>query len=124
MLKNKLRMYCSPNVVPLKTRMLIPEDIIKQGADFFRIKLTDLLSKCRERRLVETRQMIIDLLYSDPYMRLSLKSIAHLMGNRDHTTMIHSIRQVSNLCETDYIFRERYKRFHLLVYGNLDNFRR
>jgi chromosomal replication initiator protein len=117
-------MYCSPNIVPLKTRILLPEDIIQQGADFFRIKLTDLISKCRERKLVETRQMLIDMLYSDEYMRLSLKDIARLFGNRDHSTMIYSIRQVANLCQTDFIFRERYKRFHLLIYGNLDNFRR
>lgn len=117
-------MYCSPLVAPMKVRLLNPEEIIEQGAKFFSVDLNELISKNRERKLVEARHVLVDLLYNDPSMRLSLKDVARYVGKKDHATMINAIRQVSNLCQTDFYFRERYKKFHLLIYGNLDNFRR
>lgn len=62
-------------------------------------------SKCRRRELVELRQFFS---FMARQMGMSLNNIGIYLNNRDHTTVIHSLRQFKNLMETDQNYRSRF----------------
>jgi hypothetical protein len=67
---------------------------------------------------VTPRSIIADILYSDRVLTMSLKQIGRLLANRDHTTIMHCIRNIKNRCEYDLEFREQYRQIHILLYGS------
>ncbi len=62
----------------------------------------------RKREFVEARQIAMSLLFKYFKHKMSLSEIGRKF-NRDHATVIHSIKCVNNLIELDKEFRERYK---------------
>ena len=67
----------------------------------------DLQSKTRKREIVEARQICHWMIKNKVcYNRLSLDAIGQMIGGRDHATVLHSVKQVDNLIETDKRFRE------------------
>lgn len=70
-------------------------------------------SKCRKREIVVARQLIMT--FFKKYTKMSLKSIGQeFCGERpgkrkDHTTVIHSIQTVKDLCDTDDNFSREVK---------------
>jgi len=67
----------------------------------------DLQSKTRKREIVEARQICHWMIKNKVcYNRLSLDAIGQMIGGRDHATVLHSVRTVNNLIETDKTFRE------------------
>lgn len=75
------------------------EDIQRKVADFYNLRLTDLLSPRRARPVARPRQMAMYL--SKILTTLSLPDIGRRFGGRDHTTIIHGIRTVETLMATD-----------------------
>ena len=71
-------------------------DYIQQKvADFFKIKVTDILSSSRERKLARPRQIAMYL--CKKMTNSSLVDIGRKFGGRDHTTVMHAIKQVDEL---------------------------
>lgn len=67
----------------------------------------DLQSKTRKREIVEARQICHWMIKNKVcYNRMSLDAIGQMIGGRDHATVLHSVKQVDNLIETDRGFRE------------------
>lgn len=64
-----------------------------------------LKSSCRRRELVELRQFFSAIARQ---MGMSLTNIGIYLNKRDHTTIIHNIRQFKNLMETDANYRSRF----------------
>ena len=69
---------------------------------FFKISKNEMLSSRRSRYLVRPRQTAIYL--AKLLTSKSLPEIGRSFSNRDHTTVIHSVRTASNLLATDPIF--------------------
>ena len=57
-----------------------------------------LASKIRKRKIVLARQVFCR--YARHYTGLTLFEIANFIGNRDHTTIIHSLNSIQNLIDT------------------------
>ena len=75
------------------------ENIQKTVADFYRIKLLDLLSKKRTRIIARPRQMAMCL--ARELTQLSLPEIGNAFGGRDHSTVLHACKTIENLKNTD-----------------------
>ena len=68
-------------------------------------KIKELSCRERVREIVELRNMYC---YLSKKMGYSLKTIGLVIGDRDHTTVIHNIRSYNNLMETNQTYREKY----------------
>jgi len=62
-------------------------------------------SKLRKREIVELRHMYFHMARE---IGFSLESIGYYIGNRDHTTVIHGVKNFKNLYETDETYRKKY----------------
>jgi len=78
---------------------------IQRGvADHYAIKLSDLLSPRRARSVARPRQIAMFL--SKELTSKSLPEIGRQFGNRDHTTIMHGVKRVIQLCKEDPSIRE------------------
>ena len=64
-------------------------------ADYYQLRLSDLLSKRRSRSLARPRQMAMAL--SKELTEHSLPEIGDAFGGRDHTTVLHACRTIRDL---------------------------
>jgi chromosomal replication initiator protein len=94
------------DLIALQDRMVSVENIQKTVAEYFKIKLADLLSNKRTRSLARPRQMAMAL--SKELTNHSLPEIGQMFGGRDHTTVLHATRKVQELKESDSKFEEDY----------------
>ncbi|MCS6981617.1 MAG: chromosomal replication initiator protein DnaA [Flavobacteriales bacterium] len=81
------------------------EYIQKIVCDYYGITVEQMKSKTRRREVVQTRQII--MYFSKLYTKHSLASIGQLCGNKDHATVLHACKTVSNLRDTDKNFRSQ-----------------
>lgn len=77
--------------------------IQKIVCDYFDLPIEMLKSKTRKREVVQARQ--ISMYFSKKMTKSSLASIGAHCGGKDHATVLHACRTVSNLSETDKQFR-------------------
>lgn len=75
------------------------ENIQKTVADFYRVKVGDLLSKKRTRLIARPRQIAMCL--ARELTQLSLPEIGAAFGDRDHTTVMYACKAVENLRTID-----------------------
>ena len=79
-------------------------NIQKVVADYYQLRVADLLSKRRTRSLARPRQMAMRL--AKELTSHSLPEIGDGFGGRDHTTVMHACRQITKLVDTDGVLRE------------------
>jgi chromosomal replication initiator protein len=77
--------------------------IQKVVCDFFDIQLDHMNSKTRKREIVQARQLA--MYFAKKHTKSSLATIGFHCGNKDHATVLHACRTVTNLIETDKEFR-------------------
>jgi chromosomal replication initiator protein len=77
------------------------ENIQKTVADFYRIKVSDLLSKKRTRLIARPRQIAMCL--ARELTQLSLPEIGSAFGDRDHTTVMYACKAIESLRNTDTV---------------------
>lgn len=75
------------------------ENIQKTVADFYRIKIIELLSKKRTRIIARPRQIAMTL--ARELTQLSLPEIGNAFGGRDHSTVLHACKTIESLRNTD-----------------------
>ncbi len=75
------------------------KDVIKVTADFYGIEEAAIFEKGRKKEVIKPRQVIMYLLRED--FDISFPSIGDKVGNRDHSTVIHSYEKVKNDLKTD-----------------------
>jgi len=85
-------------------RLITIENILKTVAEYFKLRVSDLLSARRTRAIARPRQMAMAL--SKELTEHSLPEIGRAFGGRDHTTVLHACRRIEALCETDGRLRE------------------
>ena len=79
-------------------------NIQKIVADYYQLRVADLLSKRRTRSLARPRQVAMAL--AKELTSHSLPEIGDGFGGRDHTTVLHACRQIRKLRDTDGALRE------------------
>lgn len=80
------------------------EDIQKRVAAHFNVSRADLLSLRRTAAVVMPRQIAMFLAKS--LTLRSLPEIGRRFGGRDHTTVLHAVRKIDNLVNTNAALRE------------------
>lgn len=85
-------------------RELSIEYISKVVCDYFNMPVEAIQTKTRKREIVQARQ--ITMYFSKNLTKYSLASIGSQIGNKDHATVLHACKTVSNLKETDKNFRQ------------------
>lgn len=76
------------------------ENIQKTVADFYRLKVVELLSKKRTRAIARPRQIAMCL--ARELTQLSLPEIGSAFGGRDHSTVLHACKTVESLRNLDH----------------------
>jgi chromosomal replication initiator protein len=87
------------DLLALQDRLVSIENIQKTVADYFKIRVADLLSKRRSRSVARPRQIAMAL--AKELTNHSLPEIGDAFGGRDHTTVLHACRRVAALRETE-----------------------
>lgn len=75
------------------------KEIVKTVADFYGISEEEIYEKGRKKEVIKPRQVIMYLLRED--FDISFPSIGEKVGNRDHSTVIHSYEKIKNDLKTD-----------------------
>ncbi len=94
------------DVLALQDKLVTVENIQKTVAEYFKIRVADLLSKRRSRSIARPRQIAMAL--AKELTTHSLPEIGDAFGGRDHTTVLHGCRRVKALRETDTRVAEDY----------------
>jgi len=76
-----------------------PKQIINLVAEFFDIKIEDLLGSCRKKSLALPRQIVMYLMREE--LKSSYPSIGQELGNRDHTTAMHAHLKIKRAAAED-----------------------
>lgn len=85
-------------------RRVTVDEIQRRVADYFNIRLSDLLSARRARAVARPRQVAMYL--SKQLTSKSLPEIGRQFGGRDHTTVMHAVKRIDELRQTDSILEE------------------
>ena len=86
------------------------ENIQKTVADFYRIKVIDLLSKKRTRVIARPRQIAMCL--ARELTQLSLPEIGATFGDRDHTTVLYACKTIENMRNLDSTLNADFSLLH------------
>lgn len=87
------------DLLALHQKLVTLESIQKTVAEYFKIRVSDLLSKKRTRSIARPRQIAMAL--AKELTNHSLPEIGDAFGGRDHTTVLHACRKIAELVETD-----------------------
>jgi len=90
-------------LVKYNRREVSVDQIIKTVSGYFHVDENCIRSKSRKREIVQARQ--VAMYFAKQLTKISLKGIGAQLGSKDHATVLHSCRTVSNLLETDRRFK-------------------
>ena len=94
------------DLLAVQDKLVTIDNIQKTVAEYFKIRVSDLHSKRRTRSITRPRQIAMCL--SKELTSHSLPEIGNAFGGRDHTTVLHACRKVSELRESDSRIGEDY----------------
>ena len=94
-------------IVDITPKVQTVERIRDTVCEYFSLTVDAISTRSRKRELVQARQIAMYL--SKQMTNNSLASIGNLIGQRDHATVLHACKIVSDLMEFDKSFRENVK---------------
>jgi len=92
------------DLIRASQRRITIDDIQRKVADYYNIRLSDLLSARRSRTIARPRQVAMYL--SKILTTRSLPEIGRKFGGRDHTTVIHAVKRIESLKDSDNAIQE------------------
>mgnify|MGYP001447925120 CR=1 FL=1 len=92
------------DLVSLQNKMVSIDNIQKTVANYYKIRMSDLLSAKRNRSLARPRQLAMSL--AKELTNHSLPEIGDAFGGRDHTTVLHACKKINEVCLTDNRIKE------------------
>jgi len=92
------------DLLALQDRQISMDNIQRTVAEYYKIKVSDMMSKRRSRSVARPRQVAMSL--AKELTNHSLPEIGESFGGRDHTTVLHACRKIKELQETDADIRE------------------
>ena len=94
------------DLLAVQDRLVSIDNIQKTVAEYFKLRVSDLLSKRRSRSIARPRQLAMAL--AKELTSHSLPEIGDAFGGRDHTTVLHGCRRIATLRETESRVEEDY----------------
>ncbi len=95
------------DLLALQARQVSLDNIQRTVAEYYKIKVADLMSRRRSRSVARPRQVAMAL--AKELTNHSLPEIGDSFGGRDHTTVLHGCRKIKELRESNTDIREDYK---------------
>jgi len=92
-----------------------PEQVIRVIADSFGVTTDRILKHDRSRQVAIPRQIAMYLLREEA--KLSLPQIGHILGGRDHTTVMYGCEKVADMLERDDRLRRQVLQIRERLYG-------
>ncbi len=87
------------DLLALQEKLVTIENIQKTVAEYYKIRVADLLSKRRSRSIARPRQVAMAL--AKELTNHSLPEIGDAFGGRDHTTVMHACKRIKELREVE-----------------------
>ena len=103
----KLAYECLRDVISIQEKIVKIDNIQRVVADYYKIKITDLLSKQKTRDVARPRQIAMAL--AKEFTKHSLPEIGNFFGGRDHTTVLHAVRTVKKLLASNIDIQDDYQ---------------
>ncbi|QGG79147.1 chromosomal replication initiator protein DnaA [Litorivicinus lipolyticus] len=103
------------DMIAVHDRQVSLDNIQKVVADYYKMKLSDLLSKRRNRSIARPRQVAMSL--AKELTSHSLPEIGEAFGGRDHTTVLHACRKIKELLVTDAVIKADYDNLYKSLAG-------
>jgi chromosomal replication initiator protein len=94
------------DLLAIQAKLVSIENIQKTVAEYYKIKMVELLSKKRSRFLARARQVAMAL--AKELTNHSLPEIGEAFGGRDHTTVLHACRKIKELMSQSIDLKEDY----------------
>jgi chromosomal replication initiator protein len=101
------------DLMVFQERKVTLQNIQKTVAAYYKMRLSDLHSKRRNRQITRPRQIAMAL--AKELTNLSLPDIGDAFGGRDHTTVLHACRKVDELLKNDAKTKEDYDNLQNLL---------
>ncbi|WP_102794795.1 chromosomal replication initiator protein DnaA [Bowmanella denitrificans] len=95
------------DLLALQEKLVTIDNIQKTVAEYYKIKVADILSKRRSRSVARPRQVAMAL--AKELTNHSLPEIGDAFGGRDHTTVLHACRKITQLREESHDIKEDYQ---------------
>jgi chromosomal replication initiator protein len=103
------------DLLNLQARLVTIENIQKTVADYFKVRMSDLLSERRSRSVARPRQVAMAL--AKELTAHSLPEIGEAFGGRDHTTVLHACKRVKELQASEPRTAEDYSNLLRMLTG-------
>lgn len=95
------------DLLALQEKLVTIDNIQKTVAEYYKIKVADILSKRRSRSVARPRQIAMAL--AKELTNHSLPEIGDAFSGRDHTTVLHACKKVQQLKEESHSIKEDYQ---------------
>ena len=94
------------DLLALQDKQVSIENIQKTVAEYYKMRVSDLLSKRRNRSVARPRQLAMAI--AKELTNHSLPEIGDAFGGRDHTTVIHACKKIAELRRSEERLQEDY----------------
>lgn len=94
------------DLLSAQAKLVTIENIQKTVADYYKVRIAELLSKRRSRSIARPRQVAMAL--AKELTSHSLPEIGDAFGGRDHTTVLHACKRIKELRDTEIRMSEDY----------------
>jgi chromosomal replication initiator protein len=94
------------DLLSLQAKLVTIDNIQKTVADYYKVRMSDLLSKRRSRSVARPRQVAMAL--AKELTTHSLPEIGDAFGGRDHTTVLHACKRIKDLRDIEQRMKEDY----------------
>ena len=95
------------DLLAIQNKLISVDNIQRTVAEYYKIKMADMISKRRNRSVARPRQMAMCI--SKELTNHSLPEIGTYYGGRDHTTVLHACRTINDLRKSDTDIEEDYQ---------------
>jgi chromosomal replication initiator protein len=103
------------DLLAIQDRQISIDNIQRLVAEYYNIKISDILSKRRNRTIARPRQMAMFL--AKELTNHSLPEIGDAFGGRDHTTVLHACKRIAELKDSSADVGEDYRNLGRLLSG-------
>lgn len=107
----EIKNFIKNNTKPKKT--LSPKEVVKIIADFYNIEEASIYEKTRRKEIIKPRQITMYILRED--FNISYPSIGQKLGDRDHTTVIHSCEKIKKDLQVDSVLVQEVNQIRSLI---------
>ncbi len=87
------------DILRASERKITVDEIMRKVSEHYNVRIADLLGPKRTRTIARPRQVAMYL--AKTMTQRSLPEIGRRFGGRDHTTVIHAVRKIKELQDSD-----------------------